>query len=204
MAVALNRQMRLRGVLRTLWFVPVVLSPLVVGYIFRYIFGVPIVELGQFLHIKAMADNFLGNKDTALMAGVFVNVWRMSGYTMIIYIAGLQNIPVDIVEASRMDGVSGLKKFLTIDFPLIAPAFTVNMVLTLERGFKEFDMLFSLTFGGPGNASELISLTIYRESFVNFRAGYGSALGVILFVIISFFTLVQLGLLRRNEDALSG
>jgi ABC-type sugar transport system permease subunit len=103
-----------------------------------------------------------------------------------------------------MDGVSGLRKFFTIDFPLIAPAFTINMVLTLERGFKEFDLIFGLTYGGPGNASELLSLTIYRESFVNFRAGYGSALGVILFVIISVFTLLQLKFLRRNEDVLAG
>jgi raffinose/stachyose/melibiose transport system permease protein len=204
MAVALNRAMPFKGLLRTLWFVPVVLSPLVVGYIWRYIFTVPLEELGRLLHIDALANNLLGNHKTVLMSAVFVNIWRMSGYTMIIYIAALQNISTDIIEASRMDGVSGLKKFLFIDFPLIAPAFTINMVLTLERGFKEFDLIFGLTFGGPGNASELISLTIYRESFVNFRAGYGSALGVILFIIISIFTLVQLAFLRRNEDVLSG
>ena len=204
MAVALNRKMRSRGILRTLWFVPVVLSPLVVGYIWRFMFIVPLEQLGEFLHIEVMANNLLGNHKTVLMSAVFVNIWRMAGYTMIIYIAALQNISVDIIEASRMDGVSGLKKFVYIDFPLIAPAFTINMVLTLERGFKEFDLIFALTYGGPGNASELISLTIYRESFVNFRAGYGSALGVILFVIISVFTLLQLKFLRRNEDALAG
>jgi raffinose/stachyose/melibiose transport system permease protein len=203
MAVALNREFHAKGLLRTLWFVPVVLSPLVVGYIWRYLFTVPIEELGRFLHIDAMANNLLGNHKTVLMSAVFVNIWRMAGYTMVIYIAGLQGISHDITEASKMDGVSGLKKFFAIDFPLIAPAFTINMVLTLERGFKEFDLIFGLTYGGPGNASELISLTIYRESFVNFRAGYGSALGVILFIIISVFTLVQLGFLRRNEDAIT-
>jgi ABC-type sugar transport system permease subunit len=196
--------MRAKGILRTLWFVPVVLSPLVVGYIWRYLFTVPMEELGRFLHIEVLANNLLGNHKTVLMSAVFVNIWRMAGYTMIIYIAALQNISTDIIEASRMDGVFGFRKFINIDFPLIAPAFTINMVLTLERGFKEFDLIFGLTYGGPGNASELISLTIYRESFVNFRAGYGSALGVILFVIISVCTLVQLGFLRRNEDVLAG
>ena len=204
MAVALNRKMRSRGVLRTLWFVPVVLSPLVVGYIWQFMFTVPLEKLGEFLHIEAMANNLLGNHKTVLMSAAFVSIWRMAGYTMIIYIAALQNISTDVIEASRMDGVSGFKKFFYIDFPMIAPAFTINMVLTLERGFKEFDLIFALTYGGPGNASELISLTIYRESFVNFRAGYGSALGVILFVIISVFTLLQLGFLRRNEDVLAG
>jgi ABC-type sugar transport system permease subunit len=204
MAVALNRKMHSRGLLRTLWYVPAVLSPLVVGYIWRYLFTVPLEELGKFLNIEALANNLLGNHKTVLMSAVFVNIWRMAGYTMIIYIAALQNIPTDIIEASRIDGVTGFRKFFSIDFPLIAPAFTINMVLTLERGFKEFDLIFGLTYGGPGNASELISLTIYRESFVNFRAGYGSALGVILFVIISFFTLLQLWFLRRNEDVLAG
>jgi len=204
MAVALNRKIKSRGLLRTLWFVPVVLSPLVVGYIWRYIFTVPLEVLGNFLHIDVLANNLLGNYKTVLMSAVFVNIWRMAGYTMIIYIAALQNISTDIIEASRMDGVSGFRKFFSIDFPLIAPAFTINMVVTMERGFKEFDLIFALTFGGPGNASELISLTIYRESFVNFRAGYGSALGVILFVIISVFTLTQLSILRRNENVLAG
>lgn len=201
MALALNRKMKTRGLLRTLWFIPVLLSSLVAGYIWRFLFTDPITVLGDWLGIKALSNNLLGNKNTVLMACVFVNIWRMAGYTMIIYIAALQNISADIMDAAKIDGVTGLKKFRYIDFPLIAPALTVNMVLTMERGFKEFDLVFGLTFGGPGNASELMALTIYRESFVNFRAGYGSALGSILFVIICIITLVQLVLLRRNEDA---
>lgn len=200
MAIALNRKLLTKGLLRTLWFIPVVLSPIIVGYIWSYLFTDPVATIGKFLGVDWLANNVLGDKDTVLMAAVFVSIWRMAGYTMIIYIAALQNIPQEIIEGARMDGATGWKLFRHIQFPLIAPGFTVCMVLTLERGFKEFDLIFGLTFGGPGSASELISLTIYRESFVNFRAGYGAALGVILFIIISAISIFQLSVLRRKEE----
>ena len=202
MAVALNRKMRVQGLLRTLWFIPFVISPLIVGYIWSYLFTDPIAQLGKFLHIDIMGNNLLGNRATALYAGVFVNTWRMAGYTMIIYIAGFQNISPEIYEAATIDGCKGWRLFKDISFPLIAPAFTINMVLTMERGFKEYDLMYSLTMGGPGNSSELISLTIYRETFEHFRAGYGSAMGVVLFVVIALLSLVQLYFLRKKEEGI--
>ena len=200
MAVALNRKLHIKGLLRTLWFIPVVIAPLIVGYIWSFLFSNPIAQLGKFLGIEAMANNLLGSRNTALYSGVFVGMWRNAGYTMVIYIAAFQNIPKEIYEAANVDGTRGWRMFKDITFPLIAPAFTINMVLTMERGFKEFDMMFTLTNGGPGNSSELISLTIYRETFEHFRAGYGSTMGVVLFVIIAILTLFQLYYLRRKEE----
>lgn len=200
MAVALNRKLITKGLLRTLWFVPVVVAPLIVGYIWSFLFTNPVAELGKMLGIEVMANNLLGSRHTALYAGVFVNMWRNAGYTMVIYIAAFQNIPQEIYEAANVDGCRGWRLFRDVTFPLIAPAFTINMVLTMERGFKEFDMMFTLTNGGPGNSSELISLTIYRETFEHFRAGYGSAMGVVLFVIIAVLSLFELYFLRRKEE----
>ena len=200
MAVLLNQKMRIRGALRTLWFIPFVISPLIVGYIWSYLFTDPIAALGRMIGSKTMANNLLGSRATALYAGVFVGAWRMAGYTMIIYVAGFQNISNEIFEAAKMDGCRGWKLFRYVSFPLIAPAFTINMVLTMERGFKEYDMMFSLTNGGPGNSSELISLTIYRETFEHYRAGYGSAMGVVLFVIIAALSLTELYFLRKKEE----
>ena len=200
MAVLLNRRMRIRGVLRTLWFIPFVIAPLIVGYIWSYIFTDPLAQLGKMIGWDTMANNLLGNRATSLYAGIFVSTWRMAGYNMIIYIAGFQNISNDIYEAAKLDGCKGWRLFRDISFPLIAPAFTINMVLTMERGFKEYDLMFSLTNGGPGNSSELISLTIYRETFEHFRAGYGSAMGVILFIVIAVLSLVQLYFLRKKEE----
>ncbi|MCU6796452.1 sugar ABC transporter permease [Paenibacillus sp. WQ 127069] len=200
LALALNKKLKTKNMLRTVIFIPVLLSSLMVGYLWNYLFTEPIALLGQLLHIEVMGNNLLGSANTALYAAVFVSVWKMAGWNMVIYIAALQGIPTEIYEASELDGATGWKKFRYITFPLIAPAFTVNMVLTLERGFKEFDLLFSLTQGGPGNSSEIISLTIYRESFEYFRAGYGTTMGVILFLIIIIITLIQLKFLRKREE----
>jgi len=199
LAVALESKLRTKNALRVLIFIPVLLSPLIVGYVWNYLFSGPLRDFGLAMNIQTLAHNLLSNPRTALMSATFVGVWRMVGWTMVIYIAALQGIPKELYEAAGMDGAVGWNKFRHITFPLIAPAFTVNMVITMERGFKEFDTMFALTKGGPANATEVISLTIYRESFEYFRAGYGSTMGVILFMIIIVITIIQLYLLRRKE-----
>jgi raffinose/stachyose/melibiose transport system permease protein len=202
-AVAINRRFFTRDLLRTLFFVPVVLSPLIVGYIWGFLFTEPIAHLGKLLDIQFLANNATGSRQAALLSGVFVGVWRMAGWTMIIYIAALQGVPIELHDAATVDGASGWRKFWSVVFPLIAPALTINMVMTMERGFKEFDLMFALTGGGPGNASELISLTIYNESFQFFRAAYGTAMGVVLFLIIVVLSFIQVVLFRKNEERMS-
>ena len=147
-----------------------------------------------------MKYNLLGDPDTSLPAGIFVTVWKGVGYTMIIYLAGLQGVDQEIYEAAMVDGTKGFQRFRYITFPLIAPSFTINMVLVMEGAFKQFDLIFALTLGGPGNSSELLSLIIYRESFEYYRAGYGTTMGVILFLIIVILSLIELVGLRRRED----
>ncbi|QHQ59612.1 ABC transporter permease subunit [Anaerocolumna sedimenticola] len=200
LAVGLDRLAKGKNVFRALFFIPAVLSSLVVGYIFSFIFSEPISSLGKSLGIEVMANNLLGSKQFSLYMGVLVGAWKMAGWYMVIYIAGLQNIDQSLYEAADIDGTTGWKKFRYVTFPLIAPAFTINMILSVERAFKEYDLMFALTGGGPGGSSELISLTIYGESFTNKRAGYGSALGVVLFLIILAITLFQMFVLRRREN----
>ncbi len=200
LAVGLDRLAKGKNVFRALFFVPAVLSSLVVGYIFSFIFSEPISSLGKSLGIEVIANNLLGSKQFSLYMGVLVGAWKMAGWYMVIYIAGLQNIDQSLYEAADIDGTTSWKKFRYVTFPLIAPAFTINMILSVERAFKEYDLMFALTGGGPGGSSELISLTIYGESFTNKRAGYGSALGVVLFLIILAITLFQMFVLRRREN----
>ncbi|WP_312427056.1 carbohydrate ABC transporter permease [Lacrimispora sp.] len=200
LAVGLDRISKGKNLFRALLFVPAVLSSLVVGYIFSFIFSEPIADLGKSLGIDVIANNLLGSKQYSLYMGVLVGAWKMAGWYMVIYIAGLQNIDQSLYEAADIDGSTGWKKFRYVTFPLIAPAFTINMILSVERAFKEYDLMFALTGGGPGRSSELISLTIYGESFTNKRAGYGSALGVVLFLIIVAITLFQMFILRRREN----
>ena len=200
LALALNQKIKTKNLLRTLIFIPVVLSALIVGYLWSYLFTEPIAQLGDFLGIEAMKYNLLGDPDTSLPAGIFVTVWKGVGYTMIIFLAGLQGVDQEIYEAAMVDGTKGFQRFRYITFPLIAPSFTINMVLVMEGAFKQFDLIFALTLGGPGNSSELLSLTIYRESFEYYRAGYGTTMGVILFLIIVILSLIELVGLRRRED----
>lgn len=185
---------------RCLFYMPSVLGSLVVGYIFSYLFSGPLVEIGKSLEVDLLANNILGNKDYSLMMGCIVSIWKNVGWYMVIYIAGLQGIDKSLHEAAIIDGAGAWKRFWSVTFPLIAPAFTINMILSVERAFKEYDLMFALTGGGPGRSSELLSMTIYNESFTNKRSGYGAALGVTLFLIIVVITLIQLFVLRRRED----
>lgn len=200
MALAVDRVKIGKNLFRVLFFIPAVLSSIVVGYIFNFIFANVLADFGEYLKIGVMANNLLGSKSLALMMSILVASWKMAGWYMVIYIAGLQSIDQSLYEAAVIDGCTGWKSFRFITFPLLAPAFTINMVLALERAFKEYDLVFSLTGGGPGRASELVSLTIYNETFTNKRAGYGAALGVVLFLIIVVVTLFQMKVLRRRED----
>ncbi|MCL2058172.1 MAG: sugar ABC transporter permease [Oscillospiraceae bacterium] len=200
LAIGLNTRIKSRNLLRTLIFIPVVLSPLIVGYIWSYIFTEPLTRLGGIIGWQTLHHNVLGNPRTSLLAGVVVSVWRSVGHTMIIYLAALQAISIEVNEAATVDGATGWRKFRYITFPLIAPGFTINIVLVMEGAFKQFDLMYGLTLGGPGNSSELISLTIYRESFEFYRAAYGTAMGVVLFFIICVLSYVGLVVLRRREE----
>ncbi len=200
MAIGAESVRRGRNVFRALLYIPSVLSAILVGFVFNFIFDKSLGALGQQLGIEVMANNLLGSKSFALAMGILVTSWKSAGWYMVVYIAGLNNIDQSLYDAASVDGVSGWKRFWYVTFPLLAPSFTINMVLAVERSFKQYDLMYALTGGGPGRASELISMTIYNESFTNKRAGYGTALGVILFLIIVVITLFQMKVLRKREE----
>ena len=202
MAIGAESVRRGRNVFRALLYIPSVLSAILVGFVFNFIFDKSLGALGKQLGIEVMANNLLGSKSFALAMGILVTSWKSAGWYMVVYIAGLHNIDQSLYDAASVDGVTGWKRFCYVTFPLLAPSFTINMVLAVERSFKQYDLLYALTGGGPGRASELISMTIYNECFTNKRAGYGTALGIILFLIIVVITLFQMKVLgKRDENA---
>ena len=146
-----------------------------------------------------LAYNILGSK-SSLYAISFVTIWQTAGWYMVVYLAGLQTIDQNLYEAAVMDGANAWKRFLHITIPGMVPAFTVNIVIAMLRTFKQFDLIFAMTGGGPGNASETVSILIYKESFTNYNAGYASAVGIVLFLIIVILSLIQLSLFRKAED----
>lgn len=186
---------------RVLFLIPPLLSSIAMGSIWKYMFA-PNGALNQILSsigLETWTQSWLGNPDIALYSLVATTIWRWVGLSMIIYLAGLQSIPEVIQEAASIDGVNVWQRFRHITFPLIAPAFTINIVLSMIGSLKEFDLIYIMTQGGPGRATESITSFIFRQAFDFNKFGYGTAVAVVMFIIILVLSLVQLNYLTGRE-----
>lgn len=201
-AVLLNERIKLKRLLRAVYFLPNVLSILIIGFIFNYIFTYLLPALGERLGITALATNILGNPALAWVGVVFVAVWQASAFNTLLYLAGLQAIPDDLYEAASIDGAGRWQRFARITFPLIAPFFTINMVLAMKNFLMVFDHIMALTGGGPGRATESISLLIYRGGFQGGEFAYQSANAVIYFLVILVVSFLQIKFLQKREVSL--
>ncbi|HEY0258976.1 MAG TPA: sugar ABC transporter permease [Lacisediminihabitans sp.] len=200
-AVGLTRSVRFRGALRGIFFLPAVLATIVIGYVFNFLFSSGVTDIGKSLGIDALSTSILGNPSLAWIGVVIVAVWQSCATTIVIYMAGLQSIPEDVLEASRIDGAGAWQQFWRITFPLLAPFFTINMVLSLKNQLMVFDLIVALTGGGPGTSTQSISYLIYHDGFAGGQFAYQSADAVIYFIVIALLSLVQLRVLRRREVA---
>lgn len=202
LAIALNRTLKTRYFLRVLVFLPVVLSPLAVAFVWKFIFepNGPLNEALRVIGLDAWAVAWLGDPDTAIWTIVVVVVWQNIGLTMVIYLAGLANIPPELEEAAAVDGASGWTRFRRVVLPLLRPTVVIASALTLIQGLRIFDQVLALTGGGPFNSTETLATLVYKETFVNGRFGYGSALSLILTVLIIVAAVLQVTLLRQQED----
>lgn len=167
--------MKFKKTLRALYFLPNILSILIVGFIFQFIFTLFLPQLAEILGLNALAVNILGSPDYAWLGIVIMAVWQAVAFNTILYLAGLQTVPGDIYEAAAIDGAKPWRRFWSITFPMIAPFFTINMVLALKNFLIVFDHIIALTGGGPGYATESISVLIYRGGFEGGQFGYQSA-----------------------------
>jgi raffinose/stachyose/melibiose transport system permease protein len=204
LALALHRTLRTRNFLRALFFAPVVMSPLAVSFIWQFIFDYngPLNRLLSALGLDSWRQGWLGSPTWALWTIFVVMVWQFVGLTMIIYLAGLQGIPEELDEATAVDGATALYRFRRITMPLLAPALTVALTLTLVNGLRVFDQILALTGGGPVDASETLATQVYKQTFVNGRFGYGAAIALVLTMLIAAIALAQLVVLRTREARL--
>jgi raffinose/stachyose/melibiose transport system permease protein len=203
LALALNTKIKTRNVLRSIYFMPTVLSGLIVGYVWSYMFTDPLMKLGKLIGSQVLGNNVLSSREWSIFAAAGVMVWRSAGWYMMIYIAGMQGIPAELTEAAAIDGASAWQRTRHITLPMLAPSFTINFILAFERGLKDFDSIFALTGGGPGDATLTIAINVYKQSFFFSRAGYGTAIGIMLFLIIVTLSLTQLLFFRRMEKNLN-
>ncbi|MBD7911403.1 carbohydrate ABC transporter permease [Clostridium cibarium] len=198
-ATALNSKIKFKTTLRGLYFLPNILGGLIVGYIFNYIFSFIIPSLGQVINSDVFSKSMLGNTSLAWIAVVIVASWQAIAFNTIIYISGLKTIPDDVYEASSIDGASKWQQFKSITFPLIAPFFTINIVLCMKNFLMIFDQIMSLTGGGPAQSTESISMLIYNAGFGGNQFGYQSANSVMYFIVIVAISIFQVKILEKRE-----
>lgn len=199
LAIALNSKIKFKTTLRGIYFMPNILGGLIVGYIFNYIFTFIIPKLGQSMGIQILSKSILGSTELAWVGVLIVASWQAIAFNTIIYISGIQTIPEDVYEASGLDGANKWTQFKKMTFPLIAPFFTINMVLCMKNFLMVFDQIMSLTGGGPAQSTESISMLIYKAGFGGSQFGYQSANSVIYFIIIVAISVFQIKVLDKRE-----
>lgn len=186
---------------RTTFYLPAVLSLIVVGIMFRAVYKWDGGILNQILSavgLSGLTHDWLGDSSTAMWGIIVVQIWKWSGFAMAIYLAGLQAIPKDYYEAAEIDGATVFQKLRNITLPLLAPAFTVVITQNTIGGFKVFEQVYVMTNGGPGNATQVLNTYIYKE-FSKGTLGRSSAASLILFAVIAVISVFLNRALTRRE-----
>lgn len=203
LALLLNSAIKGKTFLRTCFYLPAVLSLIVVDIMFKAVFKLDGGILNQILTtigLESLTRDWLGDGKTAMWSIIFVQIWKWSGFAMTIYLAGLQGISKDYYEAATIDGAGTWDKFKNITLPLLAPAFTVVITMNTIGGFKVFEQVYVMTNGGPGNATQVLNTYIYKE-FSKGTLGRSSAASLLLFLMISVIAvLVNRALTKREVE----
>lgn len=193
LAVAVNKGLKGSAIFKTLFFFPYITSMVAVGIIWTLLYNPTVGPINSILRSIGISNppGWLLSTTSALLAIMIVYIWKMSGYYMIIFLAGLQSIPRHLYEAAEIDGAGGIKKFFKITLPLLSPTTFMVMILIIINSFQVFDLIQVMTDGGPGRATNVLVYRIYQEGFNYSHFGYASAEAYFLFAIILVVTLIQ-------------
>lgn len=186
--------------LRTIFFFPNMISMIIGGFIWMFIFTRVFPQIAEFTGIMLFDESWIGNPQYSFYSILILSLWGSVGYLMIIYIAALQGIPKTLLEAATVDGASKFQVIWHVVRPLIMNSITIGIFISLSSSFKVFDQVFALTGGGPGTATQVVSINIYMEAFaLRSRYGYASAKAIVLFMTILAITGLQLIIMKRKE-----
>ena len=200
-ALLMEKPFRGHGIVRVIVYLPAIISPLIMGYIWYFLLQPGrgfLYHAVEQLNISVPLGNWMGQYASTMTVLILVNVWQFAGMTMIIYLAGLHSIPNDLIEAARIDGASSLQRFSQVTLPLLMPAIRINIVTNIIGSLSVFDIIMALTEGGPGYATESLSIYIMRMCYGS-RTGYSTAVAIILFFIILTPVLISMRLTRAKE-----
>ena len=208
LAVLVNNQLRAIVLFRALFFLPVISATAAIGAIWAWLLN-PLYGLVSY-GIKAVlgvpGPEWLGHPKTALFTIVLVNIWRTMGYTMVLFLAGLQNIPQELLDAARVDGAGKVRTFFRVSLPLLSPTTFFVVVITIIRSFQIFDLVYILTspasgesdsVGGPMGSTNVIVISIFQNAFQYDRMGYGAAQAYVLFLLVAIITLINFRFQKR-------
>lgn len=198
---------RLRNLYRAGFFVPNLIGGIVLGYIWQFLFNNVIINIGQSVGIGFLSSSLISKPNTVIWAMSFVNTWQYAGYIMMIYVASIQSISDSIMEAASVDGATYVKRITKILIPMMANAFTITIFLTLTTSFKQFDLNFTLTNGGPAmrfmgkaiRSSQLLAMDIYSTANGLNKMAEAQAKAVVFFILLVIFSLVQVYINKRRE-----
>lgn len=201
-ALALNRNLKTRYVLRTLVFMPVVLAPIAVSYVWSFVFAYngPLNQALEWAHLSGWKHDWLADPTLAKICVLTVMVWQNTGLVMVIYLAGLATVPVEIEEAAALDGAGRWNRLTRVVLPTIKPAVGIATTLMLIQGLRVFDQIMALTGGGPAGATQTLATEIYQQTLVFGKFGFGAALALLLTVMILVLSIVQQIVTRDRES----
>ncbi|HRD35842.1 MAG TPA: sugar ABC transporter permease [Candidatus Nanopelagicaceae bacterium] len=202
-AIFLVKNTRANIALRTLFFFPTILSSVSVGMIWLFMYDPNFGAINLFftrLGLEGFALNWLGSESSALYAITFTQVWFHTGQMMVIYIAGLQQIPQELYEAAEMDGASRWQQFRNVTWPMSIPTTIVVMAYTTIQSFRAFDLIFAMTQGGPNNSSNIFAVLIYQTVFSELRIGYAATQSIFFIIVLVFVTLLQRKFLNSRYE----
>jgi len=189
--------------LRTLFFFPTILSSVSVGMIWLFMYDPNFGAVNLFftkIGLESFALNWLGSEGSALYAIAFTQVWFHTGQMMVIYIAGLQQIPQELYEAAEMDGAARWQQFKNVTWPMSIPTTIVVMAYTTIQSFRAFDLIFSMTQGGPNNSSNIFAVLIYQTVFSELRIGYAATQSIFFILVLVFVTVLQRKFLNSRYE----
>ena len=199
LALALTKKIRLANFFRGMFFVPYIMSMTIVGFIWKFIFTQGFAQLYKATEWGWLNLSWLGDPKLAYFSVAFVGIWQQLGFYIVLYIAGLQAVPADVLEAATVDGANGVQRFFRVTLPLLGPSITTCIFMSLTNALKVFDIILALTKGGPGNSTYSVTLQIYNEAFTANNYGLGSAESIVYFVCVLVITQLVLKLFSSKE-----
>jgi len=203
LAVLIDRQIRGENIFKSIFYLPMTISFVVIAVIWSWIYepnlGILNISL-RAVGLGFFSKAWLASQNTALFSIIIAASWQLTGYSMVLFLAGLRNIPPELIEAAELDGASSWQSFWHVIYPMLRSVRTIVTVTIIINSFRVFDLVFAMTKGGPGTASSVLAMFMYREGFLKYRMSYGSAIAVMQFFIILIIMIVYLWRSMKAEE----